>query len=246
MTLDEDLRQTGAWLFSHRSYVPLILLPLAALVIFFSDDFPQPFAATLPWKLASLIVALIGMAVRAYVVGHAAPHTSGRNVHGQVAASLNTTGAYSVVRHPLYVGNFLTIFGIVLWTGIWWFVLLASVLYWFYYERIMYTEEAYLQEQFGDEFHRWAETTPAAIPSFKHYTPPTLPFSWRSVLAREYDGLLAIATAFLILEILEYLNQPAVEQLDLIWFIIFGSAFVLAAVLRYLRKHTAMLSDIVH
>ena len=33
-------------------------------------------------------------------------NTSGRNTHDQVADSLNTSGIYSIVRHPLYVGNF--------------------------------------------------------------------------------------------------------------------------------------------
>jgi protein-S-isoprenylcysteine O-methyltransferase Ste14 len=242
MTLQEDFHQSGTWLFRHRSYVPLVLLPLTAIVIFFSDDFPQPFAEGLWWKLLSLGVALGGMVIRAIVVGKTPSGTSGRNTGGQIAEALNTTGIYSVVRHPLYVGNFVTVFGIVLWTGIWWFVLFASVLYWFYYERIMYVEEEYLISRYGQAFRDWAARTPAVIPSFEHYEPSALRFSLKNVLAREYDGFLAIATAFCILEVLEYVNSPQDNQLDAIWFAIFGGAFVAAAILRYARKHTQLLA----
>ncbi|MGB8874133.1 MAG: hypothetical protein WCC75_12145, partial [Desulfobaccales bacterium] len=38
--------------------------------------------------------------------------TSGRNTQGQVAETLNTTGIYSLVRNPLYLGNFL------IWLGL--------------------------------------------------------------------------------------------------------------------------------
>ncbi|MGC9453013.1 MAG: methyltransferase family protein, partial [Oceanipulchritudo sp.] len=49
--------------------------------------------------------------------------TSGRNTKQQVAYSLNTTGFYSVVRNPLYLGNFFMYLGIALFTHHWWLVL---------------------------------------------------------------------------------------------------------------------------
>ncbi|MBW6498500.1 MAG: DUF1295 domain-containing protein [Bacteroidales bacterium] len=53
-----------------------------------------------------LFFCLLGFGIRIYIVGHTPKNTSGRNTSGQLADELNTTGVYSVVRHPLYLGNF--------------------------------------------------------------------------------------------------------------------------------------------
>ncbi|MEP7234880.1 MAG: isoprenylcysteine carboxylmethyltransferase family protein [Ignavibacteriota bacterium] len=241
MTLKTHFKTSGAWLFSHRSYVPLVLLPLAALVMFFSHDYPQSFALHFPWKLLCLVFSLCGMIVRALVVGLTPTGTSGRNTEGQIADELNTLGIYSVVRHPLYIGNYIVVLGIVMWMGIWWFVLLASVLYWFYYERILYTEEEYLSERFGEQHEKWAAVVPAVIPSFRHYKPSALRFSVKNVLAREYDGFLAIATAFLILAGLEYYALGCSGSFEMFWPIFFAAIFIIAAILRWMRKKTDLL-----
>lgn len=211
------------------------------MVIFLSNDYPRPFANTWMWEVSCVLVSMFGALIRAIAVGTTPSGTSGRNVHGQVATSLNTSGIYSVVRHPLYVGNFFSILGLVLWTGVWWFILLAGVLFWFYYERIMYTEEAFLLREFGDEFRNWAAIIPAAIPSFKHYQPARLPFSLKMVLNREYSGFLAIAASFLILEGLQYINAGKKESFDMLWIVFFVGAFLIASTLRYLRKRTSVL-----
>ena len=61
------------------------------------------------------------------------------------------------------------------------------------------------------------------------------------VLSREYDGVLAIATSFLLLEIIEYIDVSKVVPLDIIWPILFVVTFIAAAILRYARKHTSLL-----
>src|ERR1043165_8711662 len=183
-----------------------------ALLILFSNDFPAPVTLYPGWEIFCLLVSFLGEGIRVIAVGTAAPSTSGRNTGGQLADSINTTGIYSVVRHPLYIGNFVVIFGIVLWTGVWWFVLLVSILYWCYYERIMFTEEEFLVEKFGEQYSKFSATVPAVIPSFKHYKPSKYPFSMKIVLSREYDGVLAIATSFLLLEIIEYIDVSKVDR----------------------------------
>ena len=101
------------------------------------------------------ILSTLGLALRAAVVGRTPHRTSGRNTLEQVADSLNTTGMYSLVRHPLYLGNFVG------WLGVALFprdpvVLLGSVLaYAIYYERIMMAEERFLRGRFGGAFERF-------------------------------------------------------------------------------------------
>ena len=50
--------------------------------------------------------------MRFYTVGTTPKETSGRNTNQQVAAVLNSTGMYSMLRHPLYLGNYL------IWVGL--------------------------------------------------------------------------------------------------------------------------------
>lgn len=45
-------------------------------------------------------------------IGQVPKGTSGRNTSQQVADTLSTDGVYSVVRHPLYLGNFLMCMGV--------------------------------------------------------------------------------------------------------------------------------------
>ena len=121
MALQEELEMQGNWLFRRRSLLPLVILwvGVAAAVlsirtrgVLFASVFPY-------WHLYEylcLAVGLAGTLVRIYTVGHTPVGTSGRNTEGQVADVLNTTGIYSTVRHPLYLGNFLMWLGIALLT----------------------------------------------------------------------------------------------------------------------------------
>ena len=105
MTLSDHFVRSGSWLFRWRALPPVLALLLLMLHLenyrYFLDSKPADDA----WQLGCVVVAALGLAVRAYVVGHTPKDTSGRNAREQRAASLNTSGLYSVVRHPLYVGN---------------------------------------------------------------------------------------------------------------------------------------------
>jgi protein-S-isoprenylcysteine O-methyltransferase Ste14 len=116
-------------------------------------------AVTEVWEVGCLLVSLLGLGVRILTIGHAPKDTSGRNTQGQVAGTLNTTGMYSVVRHPLYLGNYLMWLGISMFLHTWWFVALMTALFALYYERVMFAEEAFLRQKFGDAFERWADAT---------------------------------------------------------------------------------------
>ena len=131
----------------------------------------------------------------------------------QVAESLNTTGLYSVVRHPLYLGNFLMWLGVALFPRSLSFVAAVVFAFWLYYERIMIAEEAFLRERFGERFDAWADRTPAFIPSLRRWTRPRLAFSLRKVLRKEYNGLLAVVavavvTLCFVLPFLGLLTRP--------------------------------------
>ena len=167
--------------------------------------------------------------------------TSGRNVAEQKADVLNTTGIYSIVRHPLYLGNFFIWLGLSLFVQLAWVSLLCIFIFWLYYERIMFAEEEFLRKKFGDDYLTWAKTTPAFIPDFRRWRSSELAFSFRTVLKREYSGLLAVVASFAFLDIVSNLLHERRFDLDMHWRILLGIAVVIYVILRTLNRKTKVL-----
>jgi hypothetical protein len=174
-------------------------------------------------------------------VGYAPRGTSGRNTREQLADVLNTTGMYSIVRHPLYLGNYLAMLGVAVFFHTWWMVLLTTSLYALYYERIMFAEEAFLRERFGETFEQWALATPAIVPRLRGWRQPELPFSWRTVLRREYTGIFLLTTTFFLLDVAGDSIAEGRLRIDTPWIAvaIFGATSYV--VLRTLKKKTHVL-----
>lgn len=241
MPLKDELRHQGDWLFRHRSYLPLLLLPL---VFYELRDFTYPFRSALLdriWEITCVSVSMLGLAVRAVAIGCAPAGTSGRNTHGQVAERLNTCGIYSVVRHPLYVGNYLMWLGVALFPQSWELPLLVTLAFWLYYERIMVAEESFLEERFGAGYRAWAERTPAFVPRLGQWRKPTLPFSLRNVLGREYSGFFAVMAIFTALELVGDRILHDRWILDPAWAVAFAASAGIYLVLRTLRRKTRVL-----
>lgn len=153
-------------------------------------------------ELIFLGVSLFGEVIRILTVGFTPRNTSGRNtMKGQIADELNITGIYSVVRHPLYLGNFFMWLGPALFLRSAWFTIVFCLIYWIYYERIMFAEEQFLRRKFGDAYDKWSETVRAFIPVFTKFIPPKLPFSVRNILRREYNSFLNIFVIFALLDL---------------------------------------------
>ena len=160
MALQEEFEKTGAYFFRWRSYLPLIMAVFFILALVgYRTPFKNP-GLNLAWDGFCLAVALLGEGIRCFTVGYVPRGTSGRNTKGQVADTLNTSGLYAVVRNPLYLGNFVIWFGLSLFMKLWWFTTLISLFFLIFYERIIFTEERFLREKFGDEFLQWAEQDP--------------------------------------------------------------------------------------
>ncbi len=211
MALREEFAQQGEWLFRRRSFGPVALLPILFFAVpqlgalqteLYRQHVAHADIYILAWKFFAIAVAAAGLIVRAMVAGYVPVGTSGRNTTGQQADSLNTSGMYSIVRHPLYLGNFLSQFGVLLYLQVWWFALIGVLGFWLYYERIMMAEEAYLTEKFGPSYLEWAARTPAFFPRFRQWQPPATPFSLRTVFRREQSGLFLFTTSFAGLEVL--------------------------------------------
>lgn len=248
MRLYKQAEKDGVFLFRWRSYLPLIIVPVALIAVFESELLERTIgeAPAEAWEAFCVLVSLSGLAVRWVTIGWASDGTSGRNTKGQRADSLNTDGLYSVVRNPLYLGNFLALSGIVLSTMVWWFMAIAGLLYWLYIERIIATEEAYLSDKFGAEYEAWTERTPAFLPAIRQWRTPAAPFRFRKVLRQEFYGLMSVASGFFALEVLTDLlveREGLTEWLteDLPEVAIYLAVLLLFLTLRFLKKRTRVL-----
>ena len=127
MILREEFARQGNWLFRWRSYLPLLILPVLFFALRESAHFERIPGGTIRGIFIGLCagISLAGLSVRCLVIGYVPRGTSGRNTQSQVAQTLNTSGMYSLFRHPLYFGNFLIFLGLVLFVEVWWFTLIA-------------------------------------------------------------------------------------------------------------------------
>lgn len=245
MALQEEFEQQGKWLFRYRGILPLIILGIGIVIYALTKIYPRRFfLEETPYEhyyeIACLLVGFFGLAIRIYTIGYAPKNTSGRRVKSLNADVLNTTGIYSLVRHPLYVGNFVMWLSPTLLTGNLWFIIAFILFYWVYYERIMFAEEQFLRKKYGDTYLNWANNVPAFIPNFKNFVKPSITFNWNKVLQKERNGLAALFIIFLAFNLLGVWIQ---DNNDYNYIIIWGCIIscVSFAILKLLEKQTSIL-----
>ena len=242
MTLYEKLYTQGSWLFRWRSYLPLLILPVLLIALNESEFFERVLGISdLFWEIFCLLLSFVGLAIRCLTIGYVPKGTSGRNTKNQIAEVLNTTGMYSIVRHPLYLGNFFIFLGIALFIQVWWFALICILTFVIYYERIILAEEEFLRAKYGVLFIEWAEKTPAFLPKFKNWQKPVLPFSFKNVLKSEYRTFFIISTSFPVLDSLEDLFAEGRFKIDIGWGMLFVFGTISCLLLRLLEKRTNLL-----
>lgn len=245
MLLRDRFEHQGTSLFRWRSYWPFLIVPLVLVALPQSGYLEAQFGETAEtiWDVLCIAIAFTGQAMRVATVGYAPAGTSGRNTTSQRAERLNTTGLYSVVRNPLYVGNVIVLIGFALATKVWWFPLLVVALALLFYERIILTEEAFLLGKFGNTYRDWAVRTPAMMPRLGHWQPPDLPFSARTAIRREFHGVQLIVVVMTVIEFLSDVigeGEPATSwpRQHPGWMTFLAVSTVIYLVVRLIRKRT--------
>jgi protein-S-isoprenylcysteine O-methyltransferase Ste14 len=245
MALIEEFDKSGNWLFKKRSFIPLVLYAFAALLIWFEMDKDVDYTNR-TWSWICIGVSMFGQLVRAITIGFTPRNTSGRNTGaGQVASVLNTKGIYSTVRHPLYFGNFFMWMGLVLYVGNWWFSIVAVLLFWLYYERIMFAEEYFLRSKFGQVYLDWSAKTAAFVPRIHRWVSSDMTFSFRNVLKREYSGFFAVFLSFALINTMKnYMVYKSLDPafiLDPFWMYLLAGSALIFVILRSLKKYSRVL-----
>lgn len=242
MRLLDHFTRSGDVLFRWRGQLPLLLLPIFVVALLETRWPAEAPPALRVWQIVAVLVALAGLLVRVVAIGTAPVGTSERSTTNPRASMLRTTGLYSIIRHPLYVGNTLTAAGLACFTGAWYLPVIVVLLAVLYHERICAREEAFLEERFGDEFRAWAARVPAALPRLSAYVPSATPFVWRRVLGREYHGLLVIGASVFVLDLVRSTAAAGRPALDPAWTWFFGATAAVFLVCATLKKTTSVFS----
>ena len=251
MALIQSMESTGARLFKYRGQIPVLIFALAIPILFFTcqklyasitvTNFHSPVYVLC--TIISVLLVIAGLALRAYTVCTTPKGTSGRNTAQQVADHLNTKGIYSVVRHPLYLANYLIWAGLLVYTMNAFAFIIVSLIYWIYYERIMMTEEAFLRGKYGDDFEQWASKVPAFFPKWSLYEGGMLQFSWKTFIRREYATVMSVVFSYLVIDyLLFYLIdvRHCPETADLIYLrpsLYIAAGYTIIALIIKLIKH---------
>jgi len=107
-----------------------------------------------PRILAGFVMAAIGQLWRIYAAGV---------IHKN--RQLASTGAYSLVRHPLYLGNFLILVGFAIAGGNWIVMGVVAFFFLFYYPTAIRYEDHKLEGLFGEEWRKWSKNIPGMFPT---------------------------------------------------------------------------------
>lgn len=203
-----ELIRQGKWLFVRRGHLPIALLLFIVATLFLIELRLFRRLMNHPWyealfETSGLALVTIGLGIRFFASGYAHPKSSEGTTSDLSTDALNTTGLYSIIRHPLYFGNFLMWIGAVSFTCHPLIILVVGLAFWIYYERIILAEEAHLEDQFGDKFHEWKDRTPVFFPNLFRWNPPAQSFRWARAIRREYHSLTAAALVMILLDVLQ-------------------------------------------
>jgi len=241
MALREELSKQGNWLFRWRSYLPLITVVIVLLGMNYFEYPGHNEKWDDIWEIICLFISFSGVGTRFFTVGYAPKGTSGTNTRKQIADTLNTMGMYSIVRHPLYLGNFIIWFGLSAFFHLWWFSLIVILIFWLYYERIMFAEEEFLREKFGKSYSDWAGKIPAFIPDIRKWRSSDMTFSFRKAIKNEYKSFFAVIVSFTVLEIIGDIFVEQSLKIDRMWLSILILGLTIYIVVRFLKKRTRIL-----
>jgi protein-S-isoprenylcysteine O-methyltransferase Ste14 len=236
-----ELGRQGARLFRWRSYPPVLVMALVLGEVAVDPVAAGGAGAVAAWTAAGMSLGALGLLLRAWTVGTVPAGTSGRGTRELRAETLNTTGAYSLTRHPLYLGNWLLWVGVAAVAGSPEAALVVTLVFWLYYERIIMAEERFLWERHGDVFTAWAAHTPVFVPRLSGWRRSPHPFRLRFALGRDYPALYAFVSATTAVALVRSAASGAGWSLSLPWMAWFAAGTTAYLLLHALKRLTKAL-----
>ncbi len=146
--------------------------------------------------IVGVLVALPGLALRAWATGHLRKNDA-----------LATTGPYAYTRNPLYLGSFVIGLGFTIAAGRLILGLLFALLFLGIYVPVMRVETKTLDELFGKDYQDYAAAVPLFIPRVTAYRAGAAKAKFDPALYRryrEYQAAIGLVVAWLLLAIKWY------------------------------------------
>lgn len=195
----------GNLVFRYRNGLAPALLAVVLLT-----TRPHPFGGSAAtdalFDLAGVLVAVAGQALRILVIGLAYIQRGGKN-RTIAADKLVVDGIFAHARHPLYVGNFLLLTGLMLiWNAPGGYAMLAVAgLALFSMSR---AEDLFLSRKFGAAFDDYAARVPRFVPNLRGLgaTLARFTFDWKRVVRKEYGTTFAFASCVVALIALQWVE----------------------------------------
>ncbi len=126
-----------------RQVIGLLLVAVCA-------HFSRPDVGTVAF---GLVLAALGQVFRIYAAGYIFKNKQ-----------LATTGPYALVRHPLYLGNFVILMGFTIASNNPYVAAVVILFFLIWYPAAIAYEDSKLENIFGDEWRAWRKDTRAMLP----------------------------------------------------------------------------------
>lgn len=227
--MKNSMIQIGNFLFRYRNKLfPFIILALFATAIPPAELFGNK---AIPYikEIIGIGLAFSGLAVRSIVIGFAYIKRGGLNKK-VYAESLVTQGMFSLCRNPLYLGNMLIYAGVFVMHGDTLVIALGISFYWFIYQCIIYAEESYLQNKFGNAYADYCKNVPRWMPRLAKFQQARagISFNWRRVFLKDYSTFASTSVTLCFVEIYEHFGSALAGHWLHITFLV--SAMVLVGI----------------
>ncbi len=190
-----DLRQI---LFKYRSYTPIPFLVVMIIIA-------RPTSVSF---ILGIVLVILGELTRLWGVSYAGSETRTTGTMG--ATYLITSGPFSHVRNPLYLGNMIMYFGFGIISNSLILALIGLLYFLFQYSLIVSLEEESLFKKFLDEYVEYYSEVPRFIPKMKKYKSRTsqhIGIDWKKGIRSEKRTLQAICLVTTLLGIIWYLRR---------------------------------------
>jgi len=158
-------------------------------------------------------------------VGFAGSGTSGRESYFK-ADSLNMDGLYSIVRNPLYIGNILIFNGLLILYGNLIAGLIFNVFLISQYLLIIFSEEHYLKQVYGDQYFKYLQQVNRLFPKLTGYRKPAISYNLKKVIFKENDSVFNWLLIYVLIVIYKDLQGSAFQDRNYLLYIVIGVILV--------------------
>jgi len=135
--------------------------------------------------LGGLVACILGLLLRTWAAGHL-----------KKERKLTVSGPYMFTRNPLYLGNLIIGFGIVIASRSLWGLCIFTAYFLLFYPLVIQTEKERMKELFPNEYEEYRKKTPLFLPSLKSFsTPKKNRFNWR-IFRQNKEWRAIFGTAF--------------------------------------------------